>query len=107
MKKLLALVDELRDCDHAFLNEKGIEHFTKPFGFLGSAYRARDNRSEFKGLNLGEGFKEGDVALGQDASRTAKEICEHLGIKFSEMFGRGSQLRVCCDKLEEHIRATN
>jgi len=40
---------------------------------------------------------------GQDPAIVAEQICNHLGIKYEPMYGRGSQLRVCAARIMEHI----
>lgn len=98
------LIRELYELDHAFLDKNGVARFTKPFGFMGTTYIAKANPQDFKGLTLWD--KNGNQVSeleGQDASRVAMEICQHLGVEFQEMFGRGSQLRMCCARLLEHL----
>ena len=99
----LKAINELENYDHCFLTLKGVKAFTEPFGFQGSTYLATDNRSEFKGLNLGNGFKEGDKAEGQDAAILACDIADYLKVKYQPMFGRGSALRECCRAVREHL----
>ena len=100
------LVRELNELDHCFLSKKGVERFTKPFGFTGSTYLAKANPQDFKGLSL---YDKDDnpikEAIGQDASIVAIEIAEHLGVEYDQMysFGRGSQLRSACSAILEHL----
>ena len=103
LKSQLKAIKELSGYDHCFLSPKGVENFTEPFGFKGSTHLATDTRSHFKGLNLGEGFKEGDTARGQDADVLACEIADKLGVEYASMFGRGSALRECCRAVKEHL----
>jgi hypothetical protein len=106
------LVRELNELDHCFLSKKGVERFTKPFGFTGSTYLAKANPQDFKGLSLYDKddnpIKEADEwrwVIGQDASIVAIEIAEHLGVEYDQMysFGRGSQLRSACSAILEHL----
>lgn len=92
---------ELYEYDHAFLSPEGVEHFTKPFGFKGHTYLAKANPQDFKGLTLNGGATE---AEGQDAHQVALQIASHLGVKVPDMFGVGSQLRVACTKILEHLK---
>ena len=104
VKEQKKAVEMLYQLDHAFIGKEGVEQLTKPFGFIGTTYLAKANPEDFKGLSLhdaeGNAVSEMD---GQDASKTAMEICQHLGIEFQEMYGRGSQLRVCAARILEHI----
>lgn len=106
MKKKLSkleAINELQEYDHFFLYPKEVEKLTEPFGFKGAVKLATDTRSQFKGLNLGKGFKEGDTAKGQDADVVACEIARHLKVEYTPMFGRGSALRECCRAVREHL----
>ena len=98
---LLAVVNELRKYDHIFLNEKGVERFAKPFGLVARCYEHRATPNEPKGLTLKNGA---ESAVGLGAHELAMEICEHVGVEYEEKFGRGSQLRVCCDALEAWLK---
>ena len=110
--KQLEAIKELVKFDHSFLKPETAKRLTEPFGFKVRLYRARDNRSEFKGLTLtginpetGKEFKEGETAQGQDAHQVAEQIAEHLKLEWSEMFGIGSELRECCRVVREHLEA--
>jgi hypothetical protein len=91
------LIAELREYDHLFLSPEGAKHFTAPFGFKAHTYTMKANPNEFKGLTLNNGATE---AEGVEADVLAMQICRHLLIPFPSKFGRGSQLRACCDALE-------
>jgi len=99
-KTLIALVKDLKECDHGFLSVKGVKHFTQPFGFVGKTRLAKVNPNKFKGLSLNEGMTE---AVGQDADKTAKEIADNIGLKegidYPFQHGRGSKLRTICDAI--------
>lgn len=98
------LIRELYELDHAFISKEGVEHYTKPFGFTGSTYLAKSNPQDFKGLSLFD--KEGnpiEEMEGQDASVVAKEIAQHIKVKFTPMYGRGSTLRECCARILESL----
>lgn len=101
MTKLEA-VKELAEYDHCFLSPEGIKELGKPFGVY-QTVTATDNRSEFKGLNLGDNSKEGDTAEGLPAHSLAILICKKEGVEYPYMHGIGSQLRVCCDILIKHL----
>jgi hypothetical protein len=99
----LKAVADLRGYDHIFLSPDGVEHFAKAFGLEGKikAYRAKaDPPGTLKGLTLNGDAKE---AMGMDAQHLAMSICNHLDVPFESKFGRGSQLRACCDALEQHF----
>lgn len=91
---------DLYEYDHAFLSPDGVKRFTKPFGFMGHMYKAKATPSDFKGLTLANGMTE---AEGQDAHKVALQIASHLGVDVPDMFGIGSQLRIACTKILEHL----
>ena len=95
--ELLKLVEKLREYDHAFLDTEGALHFSTPFGFKARTYVAHADPTEPKGLTLHDGAAS---AEGIDAVDLAKQICHHVGVEYESKFGRGSQLRSCCDALE-------
>lgn len=98
------LIRELYELDHCFLSKEGVEHYTKPFGFIGSTYLAKANPDDFKGLTLQD--KDGNPLAelkGQDASVVAKEIADYLKLNYVPQYGRGSQLRVCCSAILEYL----
>lgn len=100
------VIRELYELDHCFLSKEGVMRFTEPFGFQGSVYLTKANPQDFKGLTLRD--KDGnlvDEMEGQDASVVATEIAAHLGIKVKSMFGRGSQLRMACTQILEHLNS--
>jgi hypothetical protein len=99
----LKAVADLRKYDHVFLSEEGVAHFAKAFGLQEQikCHKVKaDPPGTLKGLTLNGGAKE---AVGMDAMLLAMSICEGLGVTYPEMFGRGSQLRACCDALEQHF----
>jgi len=99
----LKAVSDLRGYDHAFLTPEGVEHFAKAFGLEGKIkpYRAKaDPPGTLKGLTLNGDAKE---AMGMDAMILASSICNRLNVRYESKFGRGSQLRACCDALEAHF----
>jgi len=95
-------VNALREYDHCFINQETVEEITAPFGFKGYTYVARSNAGPDnpKGLTLSEGL---DELRGQDAAVVATEICQHLKLDYMSKFGRGSQLRECCDVLSRYV----
>jgi hypothetical protein len=93
---------ELAEYDHCFLSPEGVRELGKPFGVFKTII-AKDNRSDFKGLNLGEGNKEGDSAEGLPAHTLAIMICKKLGVDFPYQHGIGSQLRVCCKVVTRYL----
>ena len=95
-------IKELIKLDHCFLSPEGVKEIGKPFGVY-HTIKIKDNRSDFKGLNAGPEFKEGDEVEGLDAAVLAKLICEKEGVKYPAMYGRGSQLRACCGALLKHL----
>ena len=105
MTKLEA-INELIKLDHCFLFPKDVKRLGKPFGVY-KTVKIKDNRSEFKGLNAGSKFKEGDIVEGLDASDLAGLICNKEGVKFKYpfMYGRGSKLRACCKAMIEHLKS--
>ena len=95
-------IEKLAKCDHCFLSPEGVKEIGKPFGVYHTV-KVRDNRSEFKGLNAGPDFKEGDEVEGLDAAILAELICDKEGVKYPFMHGRGSKLRACCEALLKHL----
>jgi len=98
---LMKYVEELRQHDHAFLTKEGAAYFSKPFGFAATTYVAHANPSDPKGLTLDNDAESAD---GIGAHELAGQICRHVGISYEEKFGRGSQLRACCDALEQWLK---
>ena len=99
---LMKYVDQLRRYDHAFLTVEGAEALSKPFGFTARTYVERANPNDPKGLTLHNGAKS---AKGIAAHHLAMQICDHVGVEYSaDFWGRGSQLRECCDQLEKWIK---
>lgn len=102
-KKYQLLIMELRDCDHAFVNEEGVAYFAQAFGLAGKigCQLHYANPQDLKGLTLANGAVS---AYGMDAAILARKICDMLGVKYASKFGRGSQLQACCDALAEHFK---
>lgn len=91
-------IDELEKYDHAFLTPEAVRKLGEPFGVY-ETITATDNRSDFKGLNLGPDNKEGDTAEGLAAHDLARLICRKENVPYAFMHEIGSQLRVCCEAL--------
>jgi hypothetical protein len=98
---LIKYVNELREYDHAFLTVGGAEYFSQPFGFRARTSVHYANPEDPKGLTFDNGAKQ---ANGVSAHDLAGQICRHLGVKYDEKMGRGSQLRACCDALDAWIK---
>ncbi len=96
-------VNELVQYDHVFLTPEGVRQLGEPFGVY-HTYMETDTRSRFKGLNLGDKYKEGDQAEGCAAHILAMKICQKEGVRYEPKFGIGSQLRECCRALLEHLQ---
>jgi hypothetical protein len=97
-------VEILSQADHGFLSKEGVDKIGEAFGVKLSTYLAQANPQDFKGLSLYD--KKGnpiDELEGQDADVVAQELCSKIGLTYREFFGRGSQLRECCDKLWQVI----
>jgi len=101
-KLLLQVVDKLRQYDHVFLSPEGADYFSSAFGFRARTYVERATPNEPKGLTLDNGATE---AEGIAAHVLAEQICQHVGVRYPEKFGRGTQLRVCCDALEQWLKS--
>lgn len=98
--KQAKVIRELYEYDHAFLTPEGAAHFTEPFGFTARLRVEKANPQDFKGLTLPNGMTE---AEGVEASRLALQIASHLGVNVPDMFGIGSQLRIACARILEHL----
>jgi hypothetical protein len=98
----LAAIDLLATYDHCFIAQEEVHAITKPFGFLGQTYVAKSNAgpNNPKGLTLAEGLTE---LRGQDAAVVSEHICRELGVDYMSKFGRGSQLRECCEQLRAFL----
>jgi len=96
------VIRDLYEYDHAFITEEGAEHFSKPFGFKAHCYVEKANPSDPKGLTFDDGRLEGK---GVAAEKLALQIARHLNVNVPDMFGRGSQLRIACAKILEHLNA--
>jgi hypothetical protein len=91
-------ITELRDYDHVFLSVEGAQYFARPFGLEPRVYAVEASPNEPKGLTLADGATS---AVGIGAHELACQICEHVGVEYATSFGRGSQLRLACDALEQ------
>lgn len=100
-EKLKAL-DDLADYDHCFITPEGAAALAKPFGLTPKTYVAQANPREPKGLTLNDGRKQ---AEGIAAEVLARQICDHAGVKYPSMMGRGFQLRACLTVLRQHVEA--
>lgn len=98
----IAAVEALAEYDHCFISKEGVAHFTSPFGFSGTTYKAKANPEAPKGLTMSDGA---DEAEGQDAAELAGEICRHLGVAYPPMMGRGGKLASRCSALLAHLKA--
>lgn len=98
--KQAKVIRELYGYDHAFLSPEGAAHFTEPFGFKARTRVERANPNDFKGLTLNDGMTE---AEGVEASDLALQIALRLDVDVPDMFGRGSQLRIACARILEHL----
>ncbi len=96
-----ALINELREYDHCFINPEGVKRFTEPFGFVGTTYTEKANTGAPKGLYTDDERTEME---GQDAAEVAAQICQNLGLGVPPLMGRGFKLRACCDILEKHLK---
>ena len=56
-----------------------------------------------KGARLDGCTKIGEKRMGIGADELATWACRQLALEFRGCFGRGSQLRVCCEVLVEHF----
>lgn len=96
-KQALKGVEELRKYDHVFLSVVGVTKISEFFGYTARSWLHKANPGDPKGLTLKNGATQ---ALGRDATSLAVEICDRFNVPYDEKFGRGSQLRACCDALE-------
>jgi hypothetical protein len=99
--KLLELVAELRELHHVFLNVEGARYFSTPFGFMAQTHLEHDSSHVPKGLSLTDGA---DSAHGVASHELAAQICQHLKLGYPHVSGRGAQLRLCCDVIEQHLK---
>jgi len=98
--ELLKAVAALREYDHAFINPEGAKRLAEPFGVTPRTYIERVNLNDPKGVTFDDGRLEGE---GIDAAILAQQICGALNVDYQGKFGRGSQLRSCCDALEAWV----
>jgi len=96
----VAAVKNLQKYDHAFLTAEGVDNMTRPFGATGWSYPHRANPQDPKGLTFNDGSK---VKSGMAAHEIAVRLCDYLGVNYVEAFGRGTQLRNCCEALLEAL----
>lgn len=90
----------LARCDHAFLTVEGAHAISKPFGYTPQCYTAKANPNDPKGLTLDNGANE---ATGIGAHELAQDLCDFLNLPYRHCFGRGSQLRACCEALQQYL----
>lgn len=98
------LIRTLYELDHAFLPKEQVLKFTRAFGFDGVTYLAKANPQDFKGLELhdAQGNSVNEME-GQAAHIVALQIANSLKVDVPDMFGIGSQLRVACARILEHL----
>ncbi len=101
--KQAKIIRELYEYDHAFLTPEGAARFTEPFGFTPHLYTERANPEHPKGLSLFDGA---ESATGVAADKLALQIASKLGVSVPDMFGRGSQLRIACARILEHLNTS-
>lgn len=100
------VIRELYEYDHAFLSPEGARHFTEPFGFQPfTHFEKADYPQNPKGLRLNDDMTGARGAEGIGAHKLALQIASHLNVSVPDMFGIGSQLRVACSKILEHLNA--
>jgi hypothetical protein len=99
-QRLINAVIVLRGCDHAFLSAEGAIKMCEPFGVKAVYYKHTANPKDPKGLTLNDGA---NSAVGIGAHVLASYICSQLNVDYEPKLGRGSQLRACCDALENWI----
>jgi hypothetical protein len=97
----LEAVSKLREYDHAFLTEQGVDYFAKAFGVKLTPYLAYAEPDDPKGLRLERGATS---AVGMDAAHMAEVICRELGVAYVPKMGRGFRLQTCCSALEKHFK---
>ena len=95
--ELLKAVADLREYDHAFITPEGAARLAEPFDVVPRTYLERVNPNDPKGVTFDDGRQE---AEGIDAAVLAMQICNAKHVVYDSKFGRGSQLRACCDALE-------
>jgi len=110
MLSKLDAINDLRSYDHAFLFQGTIDDICFPFETKIRGIKTYENPNEIKGLSLPHSNtkevhkdKRGWYAVGLDAQVLAMMLCQSLGVRYESKFGRGSQLRACCDALERFV----
>jgi hypothetical protein len=98
--ELLKAVADLREYDHAFIDPEGAKKLAAPFDVTPRTYIERVNPNDPKGVTFNDGRLE---AEGIDAAILAQQICGALDVDYDGKFGRGSQLRACCDALQKWV----
>lgn len=99
MTKLEA-IRELQQYDHCFLSPEGVKAMGEPFGVSLATRLEKDNRHTPKGLRLNGGMTE---AEGLGAHILAERICMKENVAYPVLYGRGSQLQVCCQLIEAKL----
>ena len=106
MAKLTKLqaVQHLAELDHAFLTPEGAKELAAPFGIVPGLYYESVDHHNPKGLRI-PGKEHGDRVEGIAAHRLAEELCKAEGLPTPDMYGIGSQLRACCERIKRHLAA--
>ena len=99
--ELLKAVADLRGYDHAFIAPEGAKALAAPFDVVPRTYVEHVNPNDPKGVTFHDGRLE---AEGIDAALLAMQICATKHVEYDGKFGRGSQLRACCDALEKWVK---
>lgn len=92
--KRLELLYTLRDAyDHLIVKVKVAERYAKAFG-------CRIKTHSYPSHLL---FDPSGSNKGLSSDSLAEQLCQQFNLAYDVKFGRGSQLRECCEKLIEHF----
>jgi hypothetical protein len=98
-------LENLKQCDHAFLKPEFAVNVCKAFG-VKRPYMptVKANPQDFKGLSLHDDNGDPiDEASGIAAHSLAEHLCKELGVEYTSFHGIGSQLFGCIKALETSL----
>jgi hypothetical protein len=97
---------ELGLMDHGILGREKARELAAAMGLDDRAipfYALEHRPDQIKGAILSGCTRVGEKRVGIGADELAAWACRQLALEYRDCFGRGAQLRVCCEALVQHF----